>query len=439
MSAANLQPEWQRIDLLAACVADCRRGVSMPADVQDQLQAVSREVMQLRQGSPWADLISRHGLEPLDQDIICCSLAPEAEPQIGWIFQELQPGLGSPYPTPALLQELLFLDDAEARLLRTRLAEHSPLTSAGLIERGAANNSYVPVRPTATAQQQLLGRNAQTLTLPGAIEVNATATLDDLVLPQHCLRALREYLIWITHRDKVVDEWGGDVRGGPIALFSGPSGTGKTFSAEVIANMLDWRLFRVDLGLLVSKYIGETEKNLNALFDAADGQPLVLLFDEADSLFAKRGEVREARDRYANMEVSHLLSRIERHTGPCILTSNLRQQIDSAFARRFQSVIEFPMPDAAARTDLWRQYLPARAPLAERVEPEILGAATELSGGQIKNAATQAAFLAADDDVAIDLEQIAWAVYGELAKEGREVFRSGLGVLGDHLPEGVGT
>ena len=155
----------------------------------------------------------------------------------------------------------------------------------------------------------------------------------------------------------MVGLWHGQSVGGPVALFTGPSGTGKTFAAAVLAGALGWPLYRVDLGRLVSKYVGETEENLNRLFDAAHGQPMVLQFDEADALFAKRGEVKEARDRYANMEVSHLLTRIEAHDGPCILTTNLRKQLDSAFTRRFQLVVEFPRLDAAARSELWRRQI----------------------------------------------------------------------------------
>ena len=438
MNAATMQAEWQRIELMAACAADCRRGQEPAEEMHQQLRLLNQQVQQLRQGSQWVELIASHDLSPLDQDILCCALAPEAEPQIGWLFQELQSGISSPYPTAALLQEILFLDDNDAGQLRQRLAEDAPLIRSGLIERGAAAGSYLPLRPTAMAQQQLFGWSAAAVTLPGAVEVNVSANLDQLVLPEHCLQAMREYLLWITLRDRVVHDWGAQVRGGPIALFSGPSGTGKTFAAEAIAGMLGWRLFRVDLGLLVSKYIGETEKNLSALFDAAHGRQLVLLFDEADSLFGKRGDVREARDRYANMEVSHLLSRIERHAGPCILTSNLRQHLDPAFARRFQAVIEFPVPRAEHRAVLWERYIPAAAPVADAVDPYLLGRDVILTGGQIRNAAIHAAFLAADDDAPIDLRHITWAIWGELAKEGREVFRSGFGALAEYLPPEVG-
>jgi len=194
-------------------------------------------------------------------------------------------------------------------------------------------------------------------------------------------------------------------------------------------------LYRVDLGRLVSKYIGETEQNLNNLFDAAYGRPIVLQFDEADSLFGKRGEVKEARDRYANMGVSHLLARIESHYGPCILTSNLRKHLDPAFARRFQMVVEFPRPDAAARAQLWRLLFPPRAPHLDEVDPVLLGRAVALSGGNIRNAALHAAYLAAGEERPISLRHVALAVWRELAKDGRELSLLDLGLLAQHLPD----
>jgi SpoVK/Ycf46/Vps4 family AAA+-type ATPase len=245
---------------------------------------------------------------------------------------------------------------------------------------------------------------------------------------------LREFLLWITHKHKVVEEWGGGDCGGPIGLFSGPSGTGKTLAAAVLATELGWPLYRVDLGRLVSKYIGETEKNLNRLFDAAHGRPMILQFDEADSLFSKRGEVREARDRYANMEVSHLLARIESHQGPVILTTNLRKHLDPAFARRFQVVVDFPRPDADARTRLWRCLLPPRVPREPQVDPAFLGGAVNLTGGSIRNAALHAAYLAAGGNRPLSLAHIALAVWRELGKDGRELSPTDLGALAAHLP-----
>jgi hypothetical protein len=434
MSAAQLSAEWERIDLLGACLLQSRRGEALPDAAKDRLVCLQGEVQQVRADAPWRHLSQDCGLSWLDQDILACALAPEAEPRLGWMYQELQPGLGSAYPTPALIRELFFMETKDAMSLAARLDEGAPLRRARLVEQGA-ESSFTPLRASPRAQARLLGWSGPAVTLPGTLEVQCCATWDDLVVPASCRRSLEEYVLWVTHRRRVEGEWGARLPGGPVALFAGPSGTGKTLAAEVIAASLGRRLYRVDLGMLVSKYIGETEKNLNALFDAADGKEVVLLFDEADSLFGRRGDVREARDRYANMEVSHLLARIERHRGPCILTTNLRQHLDPAFARRFQAVIEFPRPDAASRAALWQRGFPPQAPLAADVQAESLGAALELTGAQIRNAALHAAFLAAAADSSIQLVHVAAAVMAELAKDGREVPRSSLGMLAAHLAE----
>jgi len=430
----SLAPEWERIDLLGACLSAWRRGAEIPKEIGERLDAVQQEVLSLRRAAPWRAVAAECSLKPVDQDILASSLAPEAEPRLGWMYQELQPGVASPYPTPALLREMFLIDGKDAPLFNQRLRQSSPLLRSGMIE-GPSLGLYDPIRPSARACAQLLGWPLRdSIYLPGAVEVPARATWDDLVLPRHCIKGLREFILWITHRRQVEVDWGARVAGGPVALFAGPSGTGKSYAAEVVANALGWPLFRVDLGLLVSKYIGETEKNLNALFDAAHGETVVLLFDEADSLFAKRGEVKEARDRYANMEVSHLLSRIERHSGPCILTSNLREQIDSAFTRRFQALIDFPRPDAQARDRLWRLHIPPGAPRDADVDPEVLGHEYNLSGAQIRNAALHAAFLAAGDGSAISLTHIASAVWTELAKKGGELSSASMGKFASFLP-----
>jgi hypothetical protein len=429
-----LAPEWERIDLLGACLSAARRGADIPQELGQRLEVVHREVNLIRQADPWRSVVTEFDFEPLDLDILACSLAPEAEPRLGWMYQELQPGLDSPYPTPALIREMFVMNTEESYMFNRRLRPGAPLLSSGMLE-GHSSSLFQPIRPSTRASAGLLGWPATaSVVVPGALEVPLTATWDDLVLPRHCLKHLREFILWVTHRRQVEIDWGGRVTGGPVALFSGPSGTGKTYASEVVANALGWPLFRVDLGLLVSKYIGETEKNLNALFDAADGKSVVLLFDEADSLFSKRGEVKEARDRYANMEISHLLSRIERHRGPCILTSNLRQHIDSAFTRRFQIVIDFPRPDSAARAKLWRLHIPPQAPYDSEVEPELLGREFNLSGGQIRNAALHAAFLAAGESKPIGLAHIARAVWTEFAKKGGELSSASLGKLAAYLP-----
>ena len=187
----------------------------------------------------------------------------------------------------------------------------------------------------------------------------------------------------------------------------------------------------------MSKYVGETEANLNALLSALEGRNAILQIDEADGLLGKRGEVTDARDRYANLEVSHMLTRLEAHEGPVILTTNLRANVDTAFLRRFQLIVDFPSPDAEARAALWGRLLPPRAPLAEGVDLGRLGQEVRLTGGQIQNAASYAAVLALEEGGAIGLRHIARAVWAELSKDSRQIRPSEMGFLAQHLQEAL--
>lgn len=430
-NTSSLDAEWERIELLGHCLALSRQGRSAEDERIDRLNLLQKQVEKARSGGAWR-AAAPEPLSSLEQDVLACAVAPEAAPRVAWMYQGLQPGTPQPYPTPALLQELLALDAADGGGLYAALGNDAPLRRHHLIHIDG-EGPFEPVRPGPGVTDRLLNRPVVAVAPPGTLPVTARATWDDLVLPSAQVTILREFLLYIRYREKVVGEWGGGVSGGPVALFSGPSGTGKTFTGSVLAAELDWPLYRVDLGRLVSKYIGETEKNLNRLFDHAHGRPMILQFDEADSLFSKRGDVKEARDRYANMEVSHLLARIELHDGPCILTTNLRTQLDQAFARRFQVVIDFPRPGAAARRRLWRRLLPPGAPFAPNVDVDLLGDAVSLTGGGIRNAALHAAYLAAGAAEPIGLGHIATAVWRELAKEGREVNLSELGPLAGYL------
>lgn len=433
----SLRPEWTRIELLAYSLGRERVGKSLPEEALARLQELQGEVEKLRQApaSPWQVLLGRNW-QPLAYDLLALALAPEVEPRIGWLYQQLQAGAQASYPSVALVRELLALDEDETSAFYLLLDEESPLRRSHLLEMEGQRQNQL-ILPGQGVAARLMGWPQQIAAPPGATRVRLSAHWRDLVLPEDCFRQLREFLYWARERKTVVGEWGGQDSGGPVALFSGPSGTGKTFAAAVLANELGWPLYRVDLGALVSKYIGETEKNLNRLFDAAHGQPMVLQFDEADSLFGQRGEIKEARDRYANMEVSHLLARIEAHHGPVILTTNMRQQLDNAFARRFQVVVDFPRPDAAARELLWARALPPRAPHAPDLDPRFIGAAVNMTGGAIRNSALHAAYLAAGTGQSLGLPQVALAVWRELAKDGREVNPLDLGDLARWLPDEV--
>jgi hypothetical protein len=245
----------------------------------------------------------------------------------------------------------------------------------------------------------------------------------DLVLPPSTMRRVREVAAAVEHRHTVYATWGFDRRIGPgqglRALFAGGSGTGKTMAAGVIARELGLDLYKIDLSGVVSKYIGETEKNLDRIFRAAHAGNAVLFFDEADALFGRRSEVKDAHDRYANLEVAYLLQRVEEHDGIVILATNARKNIDEAFARRMHYVVEFPLPDETHREHLWRGMFPPTIPLDAAVDFRFLARQFALSGGDIRNVALEAAFLAARDGRVVTMKHLVNAVARQLLKQGR--------------------
>ncbi len=267
-------------------------------------------------------------------------------------------------------------------------------------------------------------RARSSLSLAAGVRVmHPTACWDRLILSDDRQRQLREALDRLTHQARVLDDWG-FLAGRPGArgvrmLFAGPPGTGKTLAAEVLAHTLRVDLLIVDLARVVSKWIGETEKNLAEVFDAAERTQAVLLFDEADALFGKRTEVTDAHDRYANLETAYLLSRLERFDGLAILSTNLRENIDSAFTRRLEFVVDFDEPSLDEREALWRCHIPAGAPLAEDVRLAELASLYPMVGGLIRNATVAAGFLASAADASITRTDLVRAVRREYEKSGR--------------------
>ena len=256
-----------------------------------------------------------------------------------------------------------------------------------------------------------------------ARRIEATAGWDDLVVPADVATQLGELAARARHRDRVLGEWrigGRSSRGrGITALFAGESGTGKTLSAEVIARELGLDLYVIDLSTVVDKYIGETEKNLDRIFSEADRVNGVLLFDEADAIFGKRSEVRDARDRYANVEVAYLLQRMERFDGLAILTTNLRANLDESFTRRLDVILDFPSPDPAARLALWRMHLPERLPQATDLDLDFMADRFVLAGGDIRNICLTAAYLAAEAETPVQMADLIRATGREYRKLGR--------------------
>jgi hypothetical protein len=234
-----------------------------------------------------------------------------------------------------------------------------------------------------------------------ARRIEPRASWSDLILPPDIIDHLHDLSNRARHRDQVLDGWGlGDPnRGrGLTVLFTGDSGTGKTLSAEVVAGTLGLEMYLIDLSSVVDKYIGETEKNLDRVFSQADGVNGVLLFDEADAIFGKRSEVRDARDRYANVEIAYLLQRMERFDGMAILTTNLRANLDEAFLRRLDVLVDFPMPDEAQRRRLWVRHLPSSLPVSDDADLDFLARSFRVSGGSIRNIVATAAYNAAAGD-----------------------------------------
>ena len=262
-----------------------------------------------------------------------------------------------------------------------------------------------------------------------AQRIEPRAAWDDLVLPEPQLRTLREITAHVRRRARVYGTWGFAqkcARGlGISALFAGASGTGKTLAAEVLANELRLDLYRIDLSQVVSKYIGETEKNLRRVFDAADEGGAILLFDEADALFGRRSEVKDSHDRYANIEVSYLLQRMEAYRGLAILTTNMKDALDPAFLRRIRFVVQFPFPDGLQRAEIWRRMFPAQTPV-DGLDMARL-ARLNVAGGNIRNIALNAAFLAADANEPVRMAHLLRAARTECVKIEKPLTESEIG------------
>jgi len=305
---------------------------------------------------------------------------------------------------------------AKFRLSMTQIVEAAEVARLAATARGAAD--------VAPADLDLGARQASSSRLGElAARLPPGYRWEDLVVPERQRELLQSISAYLRHRDRVLSDWGYEQTvartQGLKVLFAGESGTGKTMAAQVLAAELGLEIFRVDLATTVSKYIGETEKNLDRIFGAAEGSNAILFFDEADALFGKRSEVGDSHDRYANIEVAYLLQKMEAYPGAVILATNFRRNIDDAFVRRLDFVIDFPFPEAEDRRRIWARVLPDPAPLADDVDLDFLAEKFKLSGGAIRNCSLAAAFQAADDDDAISMRHLVRAVAQEYGKQGR--------------------
>ncbi|GAA0940685.1 MULTISPECIES: AAA family ATPase [Streptomyces violaceusniger group] len=315
----------------------------------------------------------------------------------------------------------------EAAHLRSLVAQfqlppHIIRSAAAAVRRDLTDVTDAPLDPAELAWRAGLTEARIGLDELGR-RIEPEAAWDDLVLADHQARILREIVAHVRQRATVHQEWGFAAtlrRGlGVTALFAGGSGTGKTLAAEVMAKELGLDLFVIDLSQVVSKYIGETEKNLRKVFDAAERGGALLLFDEADALFGKRSEVKDSHDRYANLEVSYLLMRMEAYRGLAILTTNMKKALDPAFMRRIRFVVDFPFPGESERAEIWRRVLPARAPTKD-IDPERLAQLT-VAGGSIRNIALSGAFLAAEEGDRLQMRHMLAAARTEYQKLDRSL------------------
>jgi len=310
--------------------------------------------------------------------------------------------------------------DVDTEELAAKFRLTSGAIDDAIATASALSNGEGPTRETLHRACRIQSR-----TTLGSLARKADPTHDwsDIVLPEDTMAQLRTVAAQVKHRDRVYADWGFDEQfgrgNGLNVLFTGPSGTGKTMAAEIIANDADLDMFRIDLASVVSKYIGETEENLQQVFDEAEHSDAILFFDEADALFGERSEVSDSHDRYANVEVSYLLQRMEDHDGAVILASNLKDNIDDAFLRRINNNVAFPRPDRAAREAIWRGIFPDETPVGD-IDYDFL-AGFEITGGNVKNVALTAAFLAAEDGGPVEMAHVVRALRRELQKTGRLV------------------
>ena len=375
---------------------------------------------------PLAQVIAAAGLTAPEALALVAAVAPYIDEKFDALYADLTDRPGTTGLTGEVARTLM-ARTFDARLAATALlGAGAPLRSSGLITLDPPEDLSGRLRPDPALVAWLLGVPAgppsPSSDFP-ARPLPTVHTLDDVVLSGPARRRVAELTDRIAHRDLVVDTWGygrhHDNPAGLIALFHGPPGTGKTMTAAALARTVGLPAWVVDLSALVSKYIGETEKSLAKVFDRAVREPCILVFDEADAVFGKRTEVGDSHDRYANQEVSYLLSRVESHPGVVILTTNLLANIDDAFQRRIHLMVEFTDPGPAERSRLWHAVLPPELPLDDALDLDDLARRFPLSGAQIRDAGIEAAYLAAADGRVVTQEYLLTGVNRQFEKAGR--------------------
>ena len=358
-------------------------------------------------GTRWRDLVRGRRVIPLVFEDLSSTERVEQ-----WQAAATESEVPAGSDTLAALGHRFVLTPGQIRAAVETVQDLTQLSSALENERGSELVWFQAARAQSDTQLRQLAQ-----------QVRTSHTWEHVVLPETVINRLKHITSAIRYRHLVYEDWGFEERlasgKGLLVLFAGPSGTGKTMTAGVMARDLGLDLYKIDLSSIVSKYIGETEKNLERIFRAAQCSNAILFFDEADALFGKRSEVKDAHDRYANIEVSYLLQKIEDHDGPVILATNLTKNIDDAFARRMHFVVRFPLPDEEQRQRLWRGMVPKQAPLDQAVDFPFLAAQFSFAGGDIRNIVLDAAFRAAEDGKVITMPHLLRAIEQQFIKQGR--------------------
>ena len=414
---ASLAPHLASIDREArlAGAAVLFRGVdALQAEAQSTARALFRAALQdiggpvfLTGPSPWDDLRPTQARP--------CVAVPLDRPGGAQRLQLWQRALAAQPTDPGL--------DAAAVSARFKLTG-GQIADAAANARSVAHMRGAPGDRVATPDLYEACRLASNRRLGGlARKVVPLYRWDDIVLPDDRIAQLREICNQMKYRERVLGDWGFGHKlalgKGLAVLLAGPSGTGKTMAADVLAGELGVELYKIDLASVVSKYIGETEKNLARIFDEAETANAILFFDEADALFGKRSDVKDSHDRYANIEVGYLLQRMEEYEGIAILATNLRKNMDEAFVRRLHFTLELPFPDAADRHRIWQRIWPEATPRDPDIDLESLSQRFEMTGGNIRNVALAAAFLAADDGGVVRMAHVVHATQREYQKTGK--------------------
>jgi hypothetical protein len=395
----------------------------------------------------YVDFIKEYQLELPDRICLILSLVPLLKPQLfdhfglknsdtgqrfvefGCMQENISPAL---VPTIETLLFLLAGDQVAKRLAYVRHWEQHPLFTKKMLlrERKSETENFFtkPLLPSPQLISRLLKEEKEYLpefsTRFPAHRLTTSMEWDDLVLAPDVMRQLDEIRMWVKYGPRILGEWGMNrkMKAGYKALFYGPPGTGKTLTASLLGKYTGKEVYGIDLSMVVSKYIGETEKNLSHIFDVAENKEWILFFDEGDALFGKRTQVKDAHDRYANQEVSYLLQRLEDYRGLVVLSTNLRTNIDEAFTRRFQSIIRFSMPDSELREQLWRNTFPSVTEFAGEIDLEKIARRYELPGGSILNVVRYCLLMAIQrDSTRIECEDIEEGIRKELRKEGKMI------------------